>query len=132
MWQMPRVRGQAGAGSVFSLCQGGAGFGEESVEVWGGADGGGALYLWFAVTYGNCDTDITLPWGGVLRCGVFYYVIMLLAMTYITNCANLTDGIDGLAGSIAFIIGVTFFIFGINGGGAEMAILSAAVCRIVC
>lgn len=88
----------------------------------------GALYLWFAVTYGNCDTDITLPWGGVLRCGVFYYVIMLLAMTYITNCANLTDGIDGLAGSIAFIIGVTFFIFGINGGGAEMAILSAAVC----
>ena len=27
----------------FSLCQGGAGFGEESVEVGGGADGGGAL-----------------------------------------------------------------------------------------
>lgn len=88
----------------------------------------GALYLWFAVTYGNCDTDITLPWGGVLHCGVFYYVIMLLAMTYITNCANLTDGIDGLAGSVAFIIGVTFLLFGLNGGGAETVILSAAVC----
>lgn len=88
----------------------------------------GALYLWFAVTYGNCDTDITLPWGGVLHCGVFYYVIMLLAMTYITNCANLTDGIDGLAGSVAFIIGVTFLLFGLNGGGTETVILSAAVC----
>ncbi len=88
----------------------------------------GALYLWFAVTYGNCDTDITLPWGVVLHCGVFYYVIMLLAMTYITNCANLTDGIDGLAGSVAFIIGATFLLYGLNGGGRETAILSAAVC----
>jgi phospho-N-acetylmuramoyl-pentapeptide-transferase len=52
------------------------------------------------------DTAIDTPWGE-LELGIFYYVIMLLAIVYIINCANLTDGIDGLASSVAFAIGAS-------------------------
>lgn len=37
-----------------------------------------------------------------------YYVIMLFVIVYVINCANLTDGIDGLAGSVALLICVFF------------------------
>ena len=41
--------------------------------------------------------------------GWFYYPIMLLVIIYVINCANLTDGIDGLAGSVS-LIQCVFFI----------------------
>ena len=59
------------------------------------------------------DTAFRTPWGSV-DLGIFYYILMLLAIVYIVNCANLTDGIDGLAGSIAFIICIMFLLLGIN------------------
>ena len=52
---------------------------------------------------------------------------MLFAIVYIINCANLTDGIDGLAGSIAFIICIMFLLFGLNFAGPIFAINSAAL-----
>ena len=68
------------------------------------------LYLYgMSALLGN-DTVIRFPWGGELDLGVFYYVIMLLIIVYVINCANLTDGIDGLAGSIALIDCVMFLI----------------------
>lgn len=71
-----------------------------------------AIYLYVS----PADTAISLPWGGELELGIFYYVIMLLAIVYIINCANLTDGIDGLAGSIALIDCVMFLLAVINMG----------------
>ena len=44
----------------------------------------------------------THPW--------WYYPVMLVAIVYIINCANLTDGIDGLAGSIALIVSFFFVL----------------------
>ncbi len=38
--------------------------------------------------------------------GFFYYPAMIFLMLGIVNCANLTDGIDGLASSVAFAIGI--------------------------
>ncbi len=40
--------------------------------------------------------------------GWFYYLLMLFVIVYVINCANLTDGIDGLAGSVALIQCVFF------------------------
>ena len=42
--------------------------------------------------------------------GVFYYLFAIILLLGIVNCANLTDGIDGLASSIAVTIGFSFFI----------------------
>lgn len=85
-----------------------------------------ALYLFFKAKYFGAGTSISTPWGD-LELGIFYYVIMLFAIVYIINCANLTDGIDGLAGSIALIVCIMFLLFGLNNFGAEYALPSSAL-----
>ena len=54
------------------------------------------------------DTSITSPFGNI-DLGVIYYFISIIILVGITNCANLTDGIDGLAASVAFAIGLSVF-----------------------
>lgn len=44
-----------------------------------------------------------------LEMGVWYYPLTVLVLVGITNCANLTDGIDGLASGVAFAISVILF-----------------------
>ncbi len=39
--------------------------------------------------------------------GIIYYFISLIILVGITNCANLTDGLDGLATSVAFGIAIS-------------------------
>lgn len=84
------------------------------------------IYLFVNSYFFGADTAIGTPWGD-LELGIFYYVFMLLAIVYIINCANLTDGIDGLAGSVALIICVMFMIFGNQEFSAEHGITSAAL-----
>ena len=43
--------------------------------------------------------------------GWFYYPVALFLILGIVNCANLTDGIDGLASSVAYGIGISLFLF---------------------
>ena len=45
-----------------------------------------------------------------INLGVFYYLFAITLLIGIINCANLTDGIDGLASSVAVTIGFVFFI----------------------
>ena len=45
---------------------------------------------------------------GEFDLGAFYYPLSLVLIVGIINCANLTDGIDGLASSVAFGIGISF------------------------
>ena len=46
---------------------------------------------------------------GDIDLGLIYYPISFIILLGIINCANLTDGIDGLAAGVAFAIGVSFF-----------------------
>ena len=46
---------------------------------------------------------------GTIDLGLLYYPISIIILLGITNCANLTDGIDGLASSVAFSVGVSLF-----------------------
>ena len=54
------------------------------------------------------DTVISFSFGTV-NLGIFYYPICVILLLGIVNSANLTDGIDGLATSVAFSIGVVLF-----------------------
>ncbi len=57
-----------------------------------------------------CGINTVLAFGGFeLNLGVLYYPFAVIVLVGITNCANLTDGIDGLASSVAFAIGVALF-----------------------
>ena len=78
----------------------------------------------------NDGTDISFRFGSV-DLGIAYYFISLIILVGITNCANLTDGLDGLATSVAFGIAVSllFFTYSKNEavGFISAAIIGAAI-----
>lgn len=61
-----------------------------------------------------------------LDLGIIYYPMALILLLGIVNCANLTDGIDGLATSVALAVGVAFLILG-QGASADTPIISASL-----
>ena len=63
---------------------------------------------------------------GHLDLRFFYYPICLLLLVGIINFANLTDGIDGLAASVAFGIGVSLFYISAALSG-EVSFLAATL-----
>ena len=66
-------------------------------------------YLFALVRCGIATTELPIPFTGIsVDLGIFYYIIALLLLTGINNSVNLTDGIDGLASSVTFVVGVFF------------------------
>lgn len=55
------------------------------------------------------DTTAILFSFGWLELGIFYYPLAMLVLLGCVNCANLTDGIDGLAAAVAFGAGLSLF-----------------------
>ena len=47
---------------------------------------------------------------GSIDIGIFYYPLSIIMLLGIVNCANLTDGVDGLASSVAFAIGIILLL----------------------
>lgn len=70
-----------------------------------------AAYLALLKLFGVIDTNLRLPFTDtVIPLGYAYYFFAMIILVGIVNCANLTDGIDGLASSVALVIGI-FFAF---------------------
>ena len=70
-----------------------------------------AAYLALMRLYGFIDTAITLPYANVrLELGFAYYFFAMLLILWAVNCVNLTDGIDGLAASVTFLVAVLFTV----------------------
>ena len=63
---------------------------------------------------------------GTVDLGIFYYPLSLLTLLAIVNFANLTDGIDGLASSVSFAVGVSLFYISF-GTSRDSAILASAL-----
>lgn len=114
--------------AVLALCSGLTGFIDDYVKLFKKRNKGlsakqkmllqfltaGAFLAYRALV---CDAGTALKLYGLfgmesLELGVFYYIIMLFVIVYVINCANLTDGIDGLAGSVALIQCVFFVCAG--------------------
>ncbi len=66
------------------------------------------VYLVLLVKFEYVDTTLRIPFFDGLDLGIFYYPVCTLAIMYLVNCANLTDGVDGLAGSVAAVIFLFF------------------------
>lgn len=80
-----------------------------------------ALYI-----LGDKSTSINLYWIEI-NLGIFYYPIMLLIMVYLTNAVNLTDGIDGLCGSVTVISMLSYVMLCAAMSMWEYSIFSMAV-----
>ena len=63
---------------------------------------------------------------GDIYLGYAYYPIALFILLGIVNCANLTDGIDGLASSVAFAVGVSLLYIS-AALNPEVALVSSAL-----
>ncbi len=69
-----------------------------------------ALYL-LGMYFCGSTTEMYIPFVGVsIDLGFFYYPIALLLLCGIMNSVNLTDGIDGLASSVTFVVSVFFAV----------------------
>ena len=67
------------------------------------------VYLAVLVLTDNLSTVLHIPFTSFsFDLGFVYYIFALLLITGIVNAANLTDGIDGLASTVTFIIGGFF------------------------
>ena len=67
------------------------------------------LYLLLIVRVLNISTSVTLPIGKI-NFGFLYYPLVVVMLVGFVNCANLTDGIDGLASSVAFAISISLIL----------------------
>ncbi len=84
-----------------------------------------ALYLAVMRLLGD-NTDIAVPFVGMVDLGWFYYIIMGLVIVGITNAVNLTDGIDGLDGSITFFVAMFMMMIANILGAFDSNVLFAA------
>ncbi len=62
----------------------------------------GLGFLFMLYKFGDGSTSIDLGFWESPQLGIFYYIIMIPVIIYLTNAVNLTDGVDGLCGSVTF------------------------------
>lgn len=85
-------------------------------------------YLVLMRVLGFIDTTLYIPYFGLeLELGIFYYVFALVLITGVINSVNLTDGIDGLASSVTFIVGAFFAVAAFVAADANLAFVSAVM-----
>ena len=59
----------------------------------------------------SIDTSLFIPYFNVnIELGIVYYIFALGLLTGLTNAANITDGIDGLASSVTLCVGAFFAV----------------------
>ncbi len=68
-----------------------------------------AALLWLGAMYWLGDTNTSIYLGFVsFDVHFFYYPIMVLVILYLTNAVNLTDGVDGLCGTVTLVAMLIF------------------------
>lgn len=83
------------------------------------------IYLFVLRLFGD-DTYTIIPFVGNINLSFFYYIIAAVVIVGIVNAVNLTDGIDGLNGSVTMFVSAFFMVMAGVSGYLEMNILAAA------
>lgn len=68
------------------------------------------LYLFALYFFCGQTTVLAIPFIGSFDMGIFYWPIMGVLIVGIVNSVNLTDGVDGLCGSVTFVAAIFFMI----------------------
>ena len=86
-----------------------------------------AAFLAALYGLGDVSTAIRFPFIGELDLWIFYYPIMMLVLVYLTNAVNLTDGVDGLCGSVTVVYCAIMLIIFLHLKDMEHALFAAAL-----
>ncbi len=81
-----------------------------------------ALYI-----NGSLSTAIQIPGLGAVDLGYWFYPLAFLFIIFMVNAVNLTDGIDGLASSVTFVVMLGFMLIAGLLGYTMIALFAAAI-----
>ncbi len=85
-----------------------------------------AILFLMARAYYLGDSSVVEFSFGHIDLGFLYYPLAIVMLLGIVNCANLTDGIDGLASSVAFAIGIVFLFISLS-SYLDVAVISSCL-----
>ncbi|MBQ7346504.1 MAG: phospho-N-acetylmuramoyl-pentapeptide-transferase [Clostridia bacterium] len=87
-----------------------------------------AAYVCVMAYTGNMDTAVALPFRDTpLELGWFYYPLAVLVLAGVVNGGNITDGIDGLASAVTFVIGGFFAVWAFTTRDEQLSMVSAVL-----
>lgn len=86
-----------------------------------------AAFLYVLYLLGDTSTSITLPFIGELDLKFLYYPIMILYLIFLTNAVNLTDGVDGLCGTVTVVFAVCYLMIFSSMGLYEYSLFASAL-----
>lgn len=84
-----------------------------------------------AYAFGFRIEAVDFPWVGTIQFGLLAVPITVLWFVAVMNAVNLIDGLDGLAGGIAFVACVSNFVVGWLNDAVLVVFLSAALAGAV-
>lgn len=93
-----------------------------------------SIYTAFLIKYVNLGTDIFIP---IIKYNLFLPIWIFIPFTIFvmlgsTNAVNLTDGVDGLAGSVSAIMITAISIIAFRLGYSSLSVFSAIVVGTCC
>ncbi|MER2063128.1 MAG: phospho-N-acetylmuramoyl-pentapeptide-transferase [Alkalibacterium sp.] len=87
----------------------------------------GAVLFYIGVSQVLDIQSIALPFGTEIDLGIFYLLFILFWLVGFSNATNLTDGIDGLLTTTAFISYFTYTVIAVFQEQYEVAIFTSAI-----
>ena len=90
--------------------------------------GAAIAYLFALNRTGYIDTSLRIPFTSIeLELGWLYYAFAVILIVGVVNSVNLTDGIDGLASGVTFIVGAFFAALAFATLNVSLSFASAAL-----
>ncbi len=131
---------------VFALLCGGIGFVDDYIKVVKKRNLGlspiGKIIMMLVVTIAFCilgielgvvRTSLHIPFTSLdIEMGYFITVFLVFMMIGFINSVNLTDGIDGLAGSVTVFVSLFFVLMGLVFRQSGLSLYSASLCGALC
>ncbi|MBQ9894950.1 MAG: phospho-N-acetylmuramoyl-pentapeptide-transferase [Ruminococcus sp.] len=84
-------------------------------------------FLFALYKFGDGSTKLDFGFFQTPSLGIFYYIILIPVIIYLTNAVNLTDGIDGLCGSVTLVSMLIFTVSCAILGKTEMSFFTMAL-----
>ncbi len=85
-------------------------------------------YIYIMIITENINTSLHIPFTDIsVELGWGYYVFAVLIITGVVNSVNLTDGIDGLASCVVFVIASFFAVVAFSLSFLSLALASASL-----
>lgn len=85
------------------------------------------FYMFMLYVSGDTTTSFSIPFIGDIDFGYFYYPVSIIIIIAMVNAVNLTDGVDGLAGTVTFFVAITFMFIASFIGNFGETILSTSL-----